>query len=434
MGNIYKIENHDEALKIWRRKEIQNAVVIHVDSHIDFTDPDECFYITIANYLNYAYDEGIISSLIWVIPDESFSDSSIMDDIVKEISSFFRFTKKNKHKFCFELIENKDFIMYITTLFNLDLEKIKVDRRALLLDIDCDYYMNPKIQYTYSYCFPDNCWMKRDIFCKAIYDIYKESKVITISRSVVGGYTPLLFCYLDAQIDDMLTKGVNSYSQIEKAIEIMSLNPKRALNIYLKDSEFMHGESEIYRFAGIIYCYMLQENYKEGEKWYKKLFDSNKQYERYFLPVHGLLQEGKYSVAEELTEKWLKIAPFSQNAICYKIRIMLQKENINSDHLEKMFDKLTDEDTCYEKSYLYMLFAMKTKRYDQAIQFGFQTINFLLNNDTPEWVNQISSYENNKTHGIIIAKIYKYISIIYLKLRKEDEALKYARISRLMGF
>ena len=113
---------------------------------------------------------------------------------------------------------------------------------------------------------------------------------------------------------------------------------------------------------------------------------------------------------------------------------MLQKENINSDHLEKMFDKLTDEDTCYEKSYLYMLFAMKTKRYDQAIQFGFQTINFLLNNDTPEWVNQISSYENNKTHGIIIAKIYKYISIIYLKLRKEDEALKYARISRLMGF
>ena len=36
MNKVFVIEDHDEVLKIWRRKKIKSLDLVHVDAHIDF--------------------------------------------------------------------------------------------------------------------------------------------------------------------------------------------------------------------------------------------------------------------------------------------------------------------------------------------------------------------------------------------------------------
>lgn len=434
MGEIFICENHDESLKIWRDRCIKNAIVIHVDAHIDFMAPDECYYVSIANYLNYAYNEGIINSLIWVVPDKSFSDCDIMNEIVREISAYFQLSKKSDHEFIFKLLQQNDFHLYITTISYINKIVSEMNVQNLLLDIDCDYFMNPNIKYTYSYFFPLKCWIETNAFCEKIYDIYNRCKVVTIAKSIIGGYTPLLFNYLSLQIENIFKKRINIYDSIEKAIEIMSIEPQEAIKIYLRKHQYLNDENKDYRLVGIIYCYMLQKKYKEAEKWYKILFKTNKRYERYFLPIHGMIKEDIDSGVEGLIENWQKVSPSSQSAVCYRIRRLLKTGSEDVSDIEKMFSKITDEETYYEKSYLYMMLTMKTGNYERAIQAGLCTINYLLKNDTPDWVDQISSFEKRKNHGIIIAKIYNDISVLHLKMGQMQEARRYARISKLMGF
>lgn len=434
MKIISKCENHDQALRIWRENEIMDGIVIHVDAHIDFTAPDECFYITIANYLNYAYVEDIIKSLIWIIPDESFRNNRIIEYIINEIYSFFRLVEKNENELVFELINNEKFIMHITTINYVDKLKILECEDNILLDIDCDYFMNPRISQTYSYCFPEKTWIKSQKFCEKIDKIYERSSITTISNSIIGGYTPLLFSFLSKQIEELFQSKVNTYIQMEKAIEIMSLCPNQAYKEFLKIPQSFSEQIEMHRLLAITYCNMLNGNYVEARKDYPKLFDTKKNYERYFLPVHGMIKEGLYLPADILVDKWLNVAPYSQVAICYKIRVALEDKRINSRLIETLFDLISDEKTDYEKSYLYILYCIECERYSQAINVGLNVLNFLSVNDTPDWADQISSFEKYKNHGIIIAKVYNFISIAYMKLGKKNEAIKYARICKLMGF
>ena len=99
--NITLIEDHDEALKVWREKKIKNLDLVHLDAHIDFgfhaAKPIEKIFneaknlkqlkqgleyslsflhyqrdfnkqTNIGNYIYPAMQEGIVKDFYWVVP------------------------------------------------------------------------------------------------------------------------------------------------------------------------------------------------------------------------------------------------------------------------------------------------------------------------------------------------------------------------------
>ena len=101
LNKVFLIEDHDEALKIWREKKIKAIDLVHIDAHIDFgfhpAKPIEEIFnkaislkelkrnleytiafrhyendfdkqTNIGNYIYPAMDAGIVKDFYWVVP------------------------------------------------------------------------------------------------------------------------------------------------------------------------------------------------------------------------------------------------------------------------------------------------------------------------------------------------------------------------------
>src|SRR6202162_6689020 len=73
LSRIFRIENHDEALLIWRNSGCAERILIHVDAHHDMWWVAPGQTITIANFISPALRDGILREIYWVIPDRSWS-------------------------------------------------------------------------------------------------------------------------------------------------------------------------------------------------------------------------------------------------------------------------------------------------------------------------------------------------------------------------
>lgn len=231
MNKIFLIEDHDQALKIWRENNFQGVDLVHLDAHIDFgiqkAEPIERIIkeagslkelkanleyslafkhyesdfdkqTNIGNYIYPAMKEGIVDNFYWVIPGglkEFRKSKKLINRILKDIIQRTQSGKQAKPP----TLQVKDGLVKIKLLKRnfmiCILEKLPILRQRVLIDVDVDFLVvdslinadsTVKIGKRFPWIYPDKLVsiLKRKI---------KNPEIITIAYSVNGGFTPMKY-------------------------------------------------------------------------------------------------------------------------------------------------------------------------------------------------------------------------------------------------
>lgn len=433
MPKVYQIENHDEAYQIWKNNGVQNAVLVHIDAHKDFIN-DKCDYITIGNFLNYALDDEIINSIVWIVPDPSFLRLDILDQLIEEMKLGFTLDYQSEEMMKFVAKENRNIEIIITMLPNINcLLETSLSKDNILIDIDIDYFVNPYVNSVYSSHYPNSFWTRSEVVYLAMEPLVSKCSIITIARSIYGGYTPIIYHFISNQLYEMfMNNDVKEYSGLERAIDLLNVH-KNEEAAKLFEEVLNNSNCYLSAIVGSVYSNLLSGNTDKAKKYFNVLFTQYPQYEPYFFAVHPKLISGLLVEAEQLIDDWLSISNKSVQANLYKIKVISCSPVYNAD-LQVYLDNINDEKTNYEMSYVLAEYYLKMQLYDKSIECCEKVLAYLKQNNSPLWVGQISSYELRKNHGTIVAFLFEKIAIAYYKLHDFKRAKKYAITCMKIGY
>ena len=240
MNNIFLIEDHDEASKVWKENNIKDFDLVHIDAHIDFgfyqANPIEQVFkqakslrelkinleksltfgryekdfnkqSNIGNYIYPAMCEGIVKDFYWVIPGglkEFKASYKIIKNMLKNLvrrdpyQSRYRLQPiayRLKKGIISTKIFGRKFVICI-------LEKLPILKQRVLLDIDTDFLVIDSLLNA------DNTrnvgkrkpWILPKDLVEIIKKKIKQPEVITIAYSVNGGFTPMKYKHLGNEI------------------------------------------------------------------------------------------------------------------------------------------------------------------------------------------------------------------------------------------
>ncbi|NQX44394.1 hypothetical protein HQN87_03530 [Paenibacillus tritici] len=436
MSKVYQIDNHDEAYQIWMDNGIHNAVLFHIDAHKDFIT-EKCEYITIGNFLNYAWDKGLINTIVWIIPTPSFLCANILAQLIEEMEVNFTLVDQSKRMLKFVMNSHRVNEVIITTMPNISfVEESLSSDIPVLVDIDIDYFVNPYVHRTYSNDYPNSFWTKSESVYQAIQSLVSKCDLITIAKSIYGGYTPLLFSFISDQLYAMLvnqTDYIQEYVYLEKAIELLNMhNYIEASKLFEKVIHYPN--CYLSAITGLLYSNLFSGRTDKVRKYYSDLLTGYPQYEPYFFPVHPMLKSDHFVQAEQLIDSWLHISPESNQANLYKVKVFSCSSCYFKMGYQLYLDKIDDEETKSEKSYVMADYYLKLHLYNESIECCEKVLAYLKNNDSPLWVGQISSYESRKNHGNILAFLFEKMAIAYYKSGDFKCAQKYALMCKKIGY
>ena len=240
-SNISLIEDHHEALNIWRRKNLRRVDLIHIDAHIDFgfypAKPKEQIIreaktlnqlkreleksllyqryqkdfdrqANIGNYIYPAMCEGIVKDFYWVIPGKLKEFKSSLKFIKGILKNFAKqdpcrppgekqgVKPKIEEGIITSKLLGRKFVVCI-------LEKLPVLKQKVLLDIDTDFLVISSLLDANNTVKigKRKRWIRPDRLIKNLV-ITKKLKTIftTIAYSVNGGYTPMRYKILGDEL------------------------------------------------------------------------------------------------------------------------------------------------------------------------------------------------------------------------------------------
>ncbi len=248
---MFLIEDHDEALKIWRQKGLKNLDLVHLDAHIDFGfyqakpieqvvnqarslgelkrgleyslsfqryESDFNKQINIGNYIYPAMQEGIINDFYWVVPGgiKEFKKSvKLIKNIIKNLSRHCRIRDSSPPPLCFAKrssgAQNDAYLLeegiISTELMGRRfviciLEKLPVLKQKVLLDIDTDFLVTDSLldASNTAKIGKRERWIRPDRLIKDLLNKELEPALTTIAYSVNGGYTPMRYKILGDEL------------------------------------------------------------------------------------------------------------------------------------------------------------------------------------------------------------------------------------------
>jgi tetratricopeptide (TPR) repeat protein len=264
MKKITLIEDHHQALDIWRRLKFKNLPLVHLDSHIDFGfyqakpihqafkeaknlkdlkrqlertllyqryKDDLEAQLNIGNYIYPAMRDRIVDRFFWVIPGkrEKFkSNKNNLKRLIKSIKS-----KESYQDTKIKITDNKiSTKLYGRNFQTGDIFSIQKIEKPLLLDIDVDFLVFDSIRNTSltKEIGKRKPWIYPDRLAELIKDKFPQVTYTTISYSVNGGFTPIEYKFFGDEICLRLTKG--SLSPVLE--RLLSLRNK-AIDAYFKN-------------------------------------------------------------------------------------------------------------------------------------------------------------------------------------------------------
>ncbi|RJO64477.1 MAG: hypothetical protein C4540_04125 [Candidatus Omnitrophota bacterium] len=234
-GNIFLIEDHDEALGIWRKKGVKGLDLIHLDAHLDFGvydafpiqevilkarslkelkesleksityrsfQSDFSKQLNIGNYIYPAMQEGIVRNFYWVVPGKSQNlkkSFKLLKSLFKDIFRYpahlqsVRFDTNNGRVKARLL--GRNFVV-------CSLDSLPFLGQGVLLDIDTDCLVTSSLSYANATALigKRKPWIQPAELVRLLKKKIKKPKLITVAYSVNGGYTPIKYRYLADEI------------------------------------------------------------------------------------------------------------------------------------------------------------------------------------------------------------------------------------------
>jgi len=251
---IKTVEDHHEAYYFWRGLGMRNAVLLHFDAHIDLElDPPiesvmtadtkeglkrrfetylrfkercrgERDPIDPGNYIYSAMRDGIVSDFYWIIPgDRGELDRSLekVKDILRRISSRGA-SPAGEAAYSGGILTTK---IYNRDLVVTTIEDLPRGIDNALIDIDTDYLTTDTIRRS----DPRTCigkripWLWPDRFVAELGRKRIEPLCVTVSYSVNGGYTPIIYKFLGDEVSALLNDAkspfVDALSERSRAVQ-----------------------------------------------------------------------------------------------------------------------------------------------------------------------------------------------------------------------
>ena len=356
MNNIFLIEDHDEALKIWRQKEIKRLDLVHIDAHIDFAfhparpvkkifnearslkelkenleyslafrhyENDLDKQTNIGNYIYPAMKEGIVKDFYWVVPGrlKQFKESvKFIKNIVKKLQKCTRERSKIKEKdgiVSIKFLERKLIICI--------LEKLPCLKQSVLLDIDTDFLVIDSLKNANKAAKigKRQPWTLPQDLVGTLKEKIIKPRIITIAYSVNGGYTPIKYKYLGDEIAYYLApeKFKEHFKNKLKAAECFNLfTSTQKKEYYQKAIEL----NPTYRAADNNYglLYLSLRKFSLAQKEFLRILEADSE------NPGGLLGLGMIALEKKDFEKAKRIFSSLLNAKASKLSTKVKRESL----------------------------------------------------------------------------------------------------------
>jgi tetratricopeptide (TPR) repeat protein len=234
---VFTMENHDQAYNFWRDAGVKNQILVHIDAHHDMWWMDDNSSITIANFICLALKEDLVAEVYWVVPDATWQSSRSRHAVRRHLKEILK-----KYPIKLPFVETGARIsasILGKPLTVCSLSELPMFDRSVLLDIDTDYLVIPRVTYgrcdehaEVPWCWPEEL-VERLRLLRLSFDI------VTVAYSVEGGYTPLewkilgeeLAVRLEGDSDSETIRGMDLMKQ-GRYQEAAKLLPRSAAPLY----------------------------------------------------------------------------------------------------------------------------------------------------------------------------------------------------------
>jgi hypothetical protein len=247
--NIHLFEEHSSTLPVWwERKNSgdhkQTRTVVYLDAHLDLQqispeavsrlracqtinevkdleapshlNPSNRFSFGLENFLYAAHQLGLVDRLIWVAPPHVPRDySKALLDYMQQMDGI-TFAELSGFESIFGgVLRGKLLGLDITICDYHSLEGLQIEDEYYL-DVDIDYFVDVPA---------DQLWVDPAVVIKRILQQLGEPQVVTVSRAVSSGFTPLSFRFIGDYVVSLLSKNQSDcdyYGKLYSAIEDLS--------------------------------------------------------------------------------------------------------------------------------------------------------------------------------------------------------------------
>ncbi len=306
MKKVYLFEDHDRALKIWKKHMVKDLDLVHVDAHIDFGFPqaesvdtvlsqvhsveelkrkleyslafthfenDFSKQVDIGNYIYPAMREGIVRDFYWVIPGsrkEFRTSKKLLIATLRPIAQ--REGSKNLITFpAADLIVCRAMGRKICIC---TLESLPFLPQETLLDIDTDFLVIDSAKNA------DNTtsiglrkpWIKPTELIGLLKNKIRAPKIVTIAYSANGGYTPMKYRHLGDELASLFEplKFLKQYRHSWQASRFFRLFEAAGKRKYYQSAVRLNGA---YRAADNNYgpLYLAVKKFRLAEKEFLKI-------------------------------------------------------------------------------------------------------------------------------------------------------------------
>ena len=267
MDKIFLIEDHDEALRVWRRKKVKGLDLVHLDAHIDFgfhpAKPIERVFkeaksvrelkknlevslaykhyeqdfdkqTDIGNYIYPAMAEGIVRNFYWVVPGgpSEFKKSikiikEIISNLIKQAHGEKRASLDVGRGLIRASLLNREIVVCV-------LDTLPALKRDVLLDIDVDFLVIDSLGNAANTVNVGKRrpWILPRDLVETLKGRIRSPYLITIAYSVNGGWTPIKYKHFGDELayhfaPDKFRKRFHKNSQAAEYFSLFKTTGKR---------------------------------------------------------------------------------------------------------------------------------------------------------------------------------------------------------------
>ncbi len=306
MKKVYLFEDHDWALKIWKKHRVKDLDLVHVDAHIDFGfhqaesvdtvlsqvhsveelkrkleysiafthfENDFSKQIDIGNYIYPAMRDGIVRDFYWVIPGgrkEFRASKKLLIATLRPIAQ----REGSKNLITFPAADMIVCRAMGRRICICTLESLPPQEQEVLLDIDTDFLVidsvkNANNTFNVGARKP---WIKPTELVGMLKKKIRAPKIITIAYSASGGYTPMKYRHLGDELAFLFAfrKFKRQYERNRKSAEFFDEFLARGKK---KHYDFAVRLNPVYRAADNNYgpLYLVLKKYRAAQEEFCKI-------------------------------------------------------------------------------------------------------------------------------------------------------------------
>jgi tetratricopeptide (TPR) repeat protein len=313
-GRVVVMENHDAAYAAWREAGVRQRILIHLDAHHDMWWVGDGTPITIANFICPALKEGMVREIFWVVPDGAWETPGARRPILRHLRALVKGAPESSRRLRIDDREATA-VLLGKPLHVLPLRHVRHIEENVLLDIDVDYLVIPRVSHGDSALQVPVPWCWPDGLLTRLADLHLRSDLVTIAYSVEGGYTPLKWKYLGDEVALRL-RGPGAEESAVRGMSLMREGALAACRGEVAAAEACHQQAKTLLPDSAAPCYHLAHLYWEAGRedaardLYRQALARDPSYRTAYNSAGvGYFEDGRLAEAREEHQRMLALDP-----------------------------------------------------------------------------------------------------------------------------